>query len=174
LNTIRAIALTLPILAATPANAGEIFGGVYVHDVDTPLTASGQENGIDLNLGWRGGRIDALRFIGAPSPHVYVLVNTAGNMSFASGGISWQIGKKYYLRPGIGVAIHNGPDREDVTPQRIWFGSRILFAPELAAGVRLNDRFAIEASWLHFSHAQIFGRQNPGIDNFGVRAGYRF
>jgi len=27
----------------------------------------------------------------------------------------------------------------------------------------------IEASWVHMSHAQIFGKQNPGMDNLGVR-----
>jgi len=27
----------------------------------------------------------------------------------------------------------------------------------------------MEASWVHMSHAQLFGRENPGIDNLGVR-----
>jgi lipid A 3-O-deacylase len=26
-----------------------------------------------------------------------------------------------------------------------------------------------EASWVHMSHATLFGKQNPGIDNLGVR-----
>jgi hypothetical protein len=30
--------LPLLILVATPAQAGEIFGGLYVPDVDTPLS----------------------------------------------------------------------------------------------------------------------------------------
>ena len=30
-------------------------------------------------------------------------------------------------------------------------------------------RLSIEASWVHMSHAQLFGRENPGIDNLGVR-----
>jgi hypothetical protein len=38
-----------------PAVAGELFGGLYVHDVDTPITASGIEGGVDVQLGWRGG-----------------------------------------------------------------------------------------------------------------------
>ena len=167
--------LVAPLLSfASPARAGELIAGAFVHDVHTPLTKSGQENGIDLQLGWRGGRIEALRFVGAPSPHVYALVNTNGDTSFASAGLSWRIGGRVYLRPGIGLAIHNGPDRDDATADRIWFGSRVLFAPELAAGVRLRDRVAIEAAWLHYSHAQLFGHQNPGIDNFGVRLNFGF
>jgi lipid A 3-O-deacylase len=170
----RMTALALLGLCAAPAAAGEIFAGVYAHNVETPLTARGAENGADLQLGWRGGRIEALRALGAPSPHVYALVNTAGDTNFASVGISWRWGRRLYLRPGIGIAIHDGPSRSEATADRVWFGSRILFAPELGAGVRLSDRIAIEASWVHFSHAQLFGRQNPGSDQFGLRLDYRY
>jgi hypothetical protein len=45
--------LTIP----TPTHAGEVFGGFYVHDVDTGLTRSGIEEGVDLEIGWRGERI---------------------------------------------------------------------------------------------------------------------
>ena len=30
-------------------------------------------------------------------------------------------------------------------------------------------RISVEGSWVHMSHAQLFGRQNPGMDNIGVR-----
>ena len=52
-------------------------------------------------------------------------------------------------------------------------GSRILFAPELAIGTQLNERLTIEANWIHFSHGQLFGRQNPGVDNIGLRVNFR-
>jgi hypothetical protein len=75
------------------------------------------------------------------------------------------------VRPGLGIAIHNGSasNVNDPTNHRIEFGSRVLFEPELGIGAQLNDRLSLEASWVHMSHAQLFGRQNPGIDNFGVR-----
>ena len=38
-------------LAATPAAAGEVFGGLYVHDVKTPLDKSGIEGGMDVPRG---------------------------------------------------------------------------------------------------------------------------
>ena len=41
-------------------------------------------------------------------------------------------------------------------------------------GVQVNDRLSVEASWVHMSHAQLFGRQNPGIDNVGVRLNLGF
>lgn len=161
-------------LAAAPASAQEIFGGLYVHDVDTGLTKSGIEEGVDVELGWRGERIGFLRAIGGPRPQAFVSVNSAGDTHFAAAGIGWKIGGRVYLRPGIGLAVHTGPGRPVPGDGRIDFGSRILFAPELGVGARLGDRASIEASWVHLSHAQLAGRQNPGLDTIGVRLNYRF
>ena len=41
-------------------------------------------------------------------------------------------------------------------------------------GTQINERTSIEASWVHMSTAQIFGKQNPGMDNFGVRLSVKF
>lgn len=54
-------------------------------------------------------------------------------------------------------------------PDRLALGSRILFEPELGIGLRLTPRITVEASWVHLSHATLFSRQNPGIDNIGAR-----
>ena len=152
---------------AAPAQAGEVFGGVYVHDVDTPLTQSGIENGADIQLGYRGGRIGRTPL----QPYVFGALNTAGDTSYAAVGLSAKLGKQVYLRPGLGIAIHNGSTKkfQDLSNDQIDFGSRVLFEPEIGLGVQLSDRASIEASWVHMSHAQLFGHQNPGIDNFGVR-----
>lgn len=169
-----ALSAWLPLIAPAPAAAGELFGGAFVHDIDTPFSLSGQERGLDLHLGWRGGRIEALRFAGRPRPHAYASVNSSGDTSFASAGLSWKVGGRLYLRPGIGVAVHNGPGRGDADPERIRFGSRILFAPEVAAGLQLSKRLSAEAAWVHFSHAQLLGAHNPGTDSFGIRLNYRY
>lgn len=161
-------------LLAGPAAAQEVFGGLYAHDVDTGLTRSGVEDGVDLELGWRGERLRALRVVGSPSPHFYVSLNSAGDTHFASAGISWKIGGTVYVRPGIGLAVHTGSDGQFQRPDRIAFGSRLLFAPELGLGVRIDEALSVEASWVHLSHAQLFSRQNPGLDTIGLRLNYRF
>lgn len=168
------IGLLLWIGAAGAAKASEIYGGIYTHDVDTRLTKSGIERGVDFQLGWRGGRIEALRAVGAPSPHAFVSVNSAGDTNFAAAGINWKIGRILYLRPGVGIAVHDGPSNPRQPNRRIDFGSPVLFELELGLGYQLNDQISIEGSWIHLSHAQLFGRQNPGIDNFGLRLNYRF
>ena len=152
-------------VASAPAHAGELFTGLYVHDVDTPLTQSGFEQGADVQLGWRGGRIGRTPL----QPYVFGAVNTAGDTSYAAAGISAKFGGQLYVRPGLGIAVHTGSSDNFQRTDRIAFGSRVLFQPELGIGYQLNDRLSIEASWVHMSHAQLFGRQNPGIDNIGMR-----
>jgi lipid A 3-O-deacylase len=165
----------LPILAwlsaVQPAVAQEIFVGVAAHEVDTPLSMDIGEDGVDFQAGFRGKRIDALSAIGAPSPYIFASINSAGDTSLIAAGLSWKIGTKFYLRPGIGLAVHNGPSlRFAADGSQTQLGSRILFEPELAIGVQLSERIDLEASWVHVSHAQLFnGNQNPGLDIIGAR-----
>ena len=163
---IFAAALALP----SAAQAGELFGGLYVHDIDTPLTKSGFEGGADIQLGWRGDRIGRTPL----QPYVFGAVNTAGETNYAAVGLSAKFGDRIYVRPGLGLAIHSGSAGNFQRTDRIAFGSRILFEPELGVGFRASDRVSVEASWVHMSHAQLFGRQNPGIDNIGLRVNLAF
>lgn len=154
----------------TAASAGELFGGVHVHDVKTPLDKSGLESGFDLSLGYRGGTIGRL-WSGALQLYGFGAVNTAGNTDYAAAGLSarFPLGHEFYFRPGLGLAIHNGSAGKFFRSDKIAFGSRVLFEPEIGIGTRLNDRFSVEASWVHMSHAQLAGKENPGIDNLGMR-----
>ncbi|WP_265530685.1 acyloxyacyl hydrolase [Sphingomicrobium marinum] len=172
MNTALTAALGAATLAfSTPAHADEIFGGLLVHDVKTPLTLSGLEGGIDLQAGWRGGKI-----LGTPiQPYVFGSLHSAGQTHFAAAGLSAKFGEEIYIRPGIGLAIHSGSDEQFVIgDDQIAFGSRILIEPELSIGTRLNDSLSIEASWIHLSHGQFFSGQNPGMDSIGLRANLAF
>ncbi len=166
-----ALAIFALFADVTPALAQEIFLGVAAHEVDTPLSFKIYEEGVDFQAGYRGKRIEALSVIGAPSPYIFASINSAGDTSLVAAGLSWKIGNKFYVRPGIGLAIHDGPAlRFAPDGSQTQLGSRILFEPELAIGVQLSKRIDIEASWVHVSHAQIFNRnQNPGLDIIGAR-----
>ena len=153
------------MLAAVPAHAGELFGGVYVHDVKLPTDKSGVEGGADLQLGYRGGAIAHTPL----QPYIFGALNTAGQTSYAAVGLSAKFGYSIYIRPGLGIAIHNGSADKFFRTDKIAFGSRVLFEPELGIGTHINNRLSVEASWVHMSHAQLFGGENPGIDNLGVR-----
>jgi hypothetical protein len=43
----------------------------------------------------------------------------------------------------------------------------------LGIGYDISDRVTLEASWVHLSQAQLFSRQNPGMDSVGIRVTYR-
>jgi lipid A 3-O-deacylase len=156
--------------ATPPAGAAELFGGAYLHDVQPPLTHDLNEDGHDFQIGYRGNPIARLGPIGGPAPYAFVSVNDRGDTSLAAVGLSWRFGGPVYVRPGIGIAIHDGPSRR-LRPdgKRSDLGSRVLFEPELAIGATIAPRLSAELSWVHVSHAQLFGRQNPGLDLVGVR-----
>ncbi len=154
---------------AAPAQAGELFVGLHKHAVDTPLSLQGgREQGVDLSAGYRFAGIGGSRF----QPYLFGALNTAGDTSYAAAGISAKFGQRIYVRPGIGLAIHNGAAGRFNRPDRIAFGSRVLFEPELAVGAQVNERISVEASIVHMSHATLFSGQNPGIDNIGVRLNF--
>jgi hypothetical protein len=160
-------ALSGAVLLPASAQAQELFGGVYAHAVGTKLSlGSSREGGVDLQIGYRGGNI--IKGTGL-QPYVLGALNTKGDTSYAVAGLSWKFGDRFYVRPGVGVAIHTGSTADFEEEDRIAFGSRLLLAPELGVGARINDRLTVEASLVHLSHAQLFGGQNPGIDNIGVR-----
>ncbi|HEY8592418.1 MAG TPA: acyloxyacyl hydrolase [Sphingomicrobium sp.] len=167
----RPLLIASAILAAAPADAQELFGGVFIHGVDTPLTLGGDpENGLDLQLGVRARSIGTI--FGRPiQPYAFGALNTAGKTSFVAAGVSTKFGDRVYVRPGIGLALHNGLTEQFDNPfnRRVEFGSRLLFEPEVAVGVRINPRLTAEASLVHLSHGTLFGGQNPGIDTIGVR-----
>ena len=86
----------LPAIAATclwpsAAQAGELFGGVYLHDVDSPLTKSGIEKGADVQLGYRWGKIRLLDNANQES-QLKSLVRTLGPAGYVS--IAAPMGKK--------------------------------------------------------------------------------
>lgn len=172
-STHKLLAGLLVALPAAPLQAQEVFGGLLAHDVDTFLTKGGFEDGVDVQIGWRGQRIDGLSFIGSPSPYVLGSFASGGETHFAAAGLSWRIGGRLFVRPGIGLAIHDRDRDGQVGNIRTDLGSRIVFEPEVALGYQVDERLAIEAAWVHLSHAQLFSRQNPGMDSIGIRLSYR-
>lgn len=172
------VAACLAAALAAPAQAEEVFGGIYAHAVDTPFTFDTGEGGVDVQIGVRSDPIGALDFLGKPAAHVFGSLNSRdGGTDFVAAGLSWKIGAgPVYVRPGIGLALHNAPELrvDPATRIRTDLGSRVLFEPEISVGTPLTDRLSVEASWVHISNARLFDRdQNPGIDMIGVRANWR-
>jgi len=160
--------MALPaLLTPSAARADDIWLGLYQHDVTIAQTRF--ESGQDIKAGWIGDPIRGLRAIGSPSPHVLVSKSLNGQTDYAAVGVNWTFGSKLYVRPGIGVAVNNGPRRAYRENRRVDLGSPVTFEPELAFGWRISERYRLEASWVHLSHATLFSRQNRGMDSMGAR-----
>ena len=150
--------------------AQEIYAGTSFHGVDTPLTLKTGEGGSDVQAGIRSAPIEGLKPIGSPSAYLHGQVSLNGNTSLVAAGLSWKFGEQFYVRPGIGLALHNDKITEfRADGERLDLGSRMLFAPEIAVGVKLSTRTAFEVSWIHVSNATLLSRQNPGLDFIGAR-----
>jgi lipid A 3-O-deacylase len=191
-----AVAAAVLALAATPAFAGEAMLGVYQHDVMDKISHGGHlEHGKQIVAGFRTASLDELSAIWSPHVHLLVGVNTLGGTNYVAAGFDWRIKfgseGQFYLEPGIGASVHTGvvnlPSPYDpgltVAEQnkrlsdwktKLDLGSRVLFEPELSLGWKATDRWSLEMSWIHQSHAQLAGPQNPGLGDFGFRAVYRY
>lgn len=199
-----AASLTLgSVMLAAPASAWaeEVFVGVYKHDVTfigkaVGLGAAGREGGADIHLGYRTDRIERLEWLGKPQAHAMLSINTNNTSNFAAVGFNWKVelGQPggFYLRPGLGLAYTDGKaglppaNAPNLTPEerarrtwlyynRIDFGSKVLFEPELALGYQVSDKVSVELSYTHLSNGQIFHQgKNQGLDDAGVRLVYAF
>lgn len=168
-------AILAATLVPTPAMADEVFGGVLVHDVHLPFDDSGFESGPELEVGYRGGRIAALHFLGRPSFYVRGALAASSGTDFASAGLSWRQGRgPLYFRPAAGIAVQTG--RMPLFNQegrRLDLGSRVVFELEAALGYRITRGVAVEAALVHRSHAGLFNpHHNPGMDSVGLRLNF--
>ncbi|MFN3512027.1 MAG: acyloxyacyl hydrolase [Phenylobacterium sp.] len=193
------VAAALALAGAAPAQGAEFLLGAFAHDATFlgegfGVGAAGREEGVDLHLGVRSARIEALDWLGRPQAHAFVSVNSEATSNFVAAGLSWPmaLGDRFYLRPGLGLAYTDGEadlppvNAPGLTPAererrlrlyrtRIDFGSQVLLQPEISLGYRLGERWAVELSWVHISNGQIFDSgKNQGLDDAGVRLIYSF
>lgn len=185
-------ALAVAAIAA-PATAGEVFTGVYAHDVDDGISFGKFEDGAQIVTGVRTTALDELKFLGRPRVHLLVGVNTSGGTNYLASGLAWRfpLSERLYVQPGIGLAIHDGrvnlpsPDEPGLTPAerlkrlndfqtKLDLGSRVLFEPELSIGWKATRRLSFEVSWIHLSHGKLAGDYNPGLGDIGLRLLYRY
>jgi hypothetical protein len=182
------VAAALSLGPAAHAQTAQVWGGAYVHDIRDGLSEGGVEEGPQI----AAGVISApLRSLGGPSLYLLGAANPAGGTNYAAAGLSWRLGlgERAYLRPGFGAGVHDGDtdlpspyepglahvtrlQRFDHNEASLDLGSRVLVHLELALGWQATERLAVEASWMHLSHGDLAGGQNPGLSDLGLRLVY--
>jgi len=160
--------------ASSPGLIYELKLGALYHD--TPGLWSGfslEKPAVDTNL-----EIDFHPFYsnGASTilPVVGGTLNPDGQTSHAYADVHWRIqpGTAWYVNFGIGAAYNNGvigPTEVD----RKALGSHLLFHPTAELGLMLDAHNDISIYFEHMSNANT-QRYNEGMDDIGLRYGYRF
>ena len=125
-----------------------------------------------------------LEFLWSPRPMTGVSANASStNTDIAYTGLTWEWTpwSNLILDFSFGFAIHNGKLKYDAAQafpedagRHREFGCRWLFRETLEAGWRFANRHAATVMWSHYSHGGLCDDKNEGLDNVGIRYGYRF
>lgn len=160
----------------------EVRLGLLNHDVDLPSVIDHKlEQGLDITGEILFERPSFFKYILNPRPHFGVSVNTAGSTNYLYTGFTWggDMESGLILEGFFGFAAHDG--YTDVSTldfnydKKKLLGSRILFHLGLEAGFRITDNTALTLRWAHLSNGNILtDGPNRGLDNVGLRIGYRF
>ena len=184
---IVAAALLAGVCGIAPITAGadepgggivsEIKAGVLQHDLRLIAADSEAGQAVNAEVLFRSPRI--LDAIWSPRPHLGASVSLDGDTDQVYGGMTWTFRPfgegalaPVWLSAFGGGAVHNG--RLDTTDSgRNSLGSRVLFRFGGEVGADLTERVSVSAYFAHISNAFLADR-NEGLDQAGVRLGWRF
>jgi len=140
-----------------------------------------KEQGMDGNVealfrspGW-------LAWAYSPRPHLGIVANGSKRATdFLYGGLTWEwmYWDALFVDFSFGFSVHDGMlDNSEIAGKarfdRREFGCRALFRESLEFGYRFLERHSLSVMWEHHSHGSLCNEENEGIDNAGVRYGYR-
>lgn len=155
----------------------EVRGGVLAHDLE--FLGQGREGGVDLNAEALFVSPGFLEAVLAPRPHLGISVNTAGDTSQLYAGLTWRhvpFGGPVWLAGSVGGTLHDGEITGIVgkAPRdRAELGSRVLFRLAAEIGFDVTRRISVSLVYEHASNANL-ADENAGLNNAGVRLGWRF
>jgi lipid A 3-O-deacylase len=187
------------IAIVTPSIPEAHAGDGIVHEIklgflsaDTGIGGTKIEHGLDVNgevlfkaPQWLVSADDPewAKILLAPRPDIGFTANTAGGTSFGYIGLNWtaDLAKNIfddhdgvYFSFGIGGAINNsnlnGDDSGDNNKD---MGSRALFHLYAELGYDVTEHINFSVFYEHYSNAGL-GSTNPGMNNLGMRMGYKF
>lgn len=185
------VALGALVATAAPAQADvleEVRVGVLAHNICvTDCKNADKEDGPVVEFQVNFTTPGFLEWAASPSPYIVASVNAAGETSFAGVGLDWrwEFAEGWALEPGVGYVVHNGdinnpyangtPEAADYFDEHLLLGSEDLFRTTLGLTREFSGPWEAQVFFSHLSHGQILGQgRNQGLDQLGVRLGYRF
>ncbi|HEX9570130.1 MAG TPA: acyloxyacyl hydrolase [Rhodospirillales bacterium] len=171
-STVRVGARSTPVRAKGDGWLSEIRIGALAHD-EGPFSHK-KEDGVDANVELLFASPDFLKIIWSPRPHIGGNINSSGDTSQGYFGLSWEWEFWRYMFGGfsLGGAVHTG-ETTNAPVDRKELGCRVLFRESVELGFRFAERHSVSAFLDHISNAKLCST-NEGLENFGVRYGYKF
>jgi lipid A 3-O-deacylase len=158
----------------------EVKAGVLAHDIG--FLGGGVEGGADIVGEVLFKSPEFLHVIGAPRPTIGGSVNTDGKTDYLYFDMTWTAtvwrptlrdGEGLYVDGFLGGAVHDGRLVGDDTNGNKNLGTRALFHLGVEAGYHITPVYNLEAYFSHLSNADA-SSHNPGLNNVGLRAGFKF
>lgn len=174
--------VAVSILGTSAARAGvvdEIKAGVLAHDVG--FLGDPIEGGADIVGEILFTSPHFLDAIGAPRPALGGSVNTAGKTDYLYLDLAWTgtichpglaPDDGVYVGGALGGAVHDGHLNNRVDDDKA-LGTRGLFHLAVELGYRFDPSHSLELYLDHLSNANT-SSHNPGLNNIGLRAGFKF
>jgi lipid A 3-O-deacylase len=150
----------------------EIRIGALAHD-QGPFS-SNKEEGYDANVEILFSSPGFLDVIWSPRPHIGATYNAYGDTSQAYLGLTWEwdFFQDFFAGFSLGGAVHNGKT-STLSLDKKELGCRVLFRESVTVGYRINKTHSLMAFMDHISNAKLCS-SNEGLENVGIRYGYRF
>ena len=150
--------------------------GALIHD-EGPFSSHKEADSVDVNLEVQFVSPEVLEVIGSPRPHLGADINTVGDTSSFYFGLTYEwddfdVWKGFFIGFSIGGAYHDG-ETNNAPADRKELGCSLLFRGSFEFGYRFWDTHGISLMLDHISNAKLCDH-NEGLENVGLRYGYRF
>ena len=161
-------------------NIYEVKQGVLAHDRGW-FGKNREGFGPDYNFELMFNSPNILKKIGSPKPILGLTQTSTGGSSLYYGGITWDwnMSENWFLTGSTGIAYTNGltklPKGQVPTgDKKVQFGSKWLHRGAIELGWNFYGNDTISLMFSHVSHGSMLDEKNHGMDEFGIRYGYRF
>jgi hypothetical protein len=161
-------------------NLYEVKQGVLAHDRGW-FGKNREGFGPDYNFELMFNSPRFFKKIGAPKPIIGLTQTSTGGSSLYYGGITWDwnISQNWFVSGTTGIAYTNGltklPKGQVPTgDKKVQFGSKWLHRGAIELGWNFYGNDTISLMFSHVSHGSMLDDKNHGMDEFGIRYGYRF
>lgn len=134
------------------------------------------ESGADFNPEIVFVSPDFLDVVFSPRFHIGGTINSGDDTNSAYAVASWDYiwDNDAFLEGFLGMAWHDGEQHDGNADGKIEFGSRMLFRLGAEVGWRWQKVHGFSFIWEHLSNAGWLSDKNQGVNNIGLRYGYRF